>query len=62
MVKCKYMDIECDKLAINDKQCAYCLSIKNVDLIKELKDRVTALENPVQKKVTGRKPKAKMIG
>lgn len=61
-MKCKYLDIECDKLAINDKQCAFCLSIKNVDLITELNDRITALEKPTPKKVTGRKPKAKVTG
>lgn len=61
-MKCKYQDIECEKKAINDKVCAYCLSIKNINVIAEMEKRINALENPTTKKMTGRKPKAKMVG
>lgn len=59
-MKCEYLDIECDKITKNDKQCAYCLSIKNTIMIKELMDRMDASEAP-KTKITGRKSTAKKI-
>ena len=61
-MQCIYFnDKECESTVINDKQCHKCLILKNMELFKELNERITALENPTTKK-TGRTGKAKMVG